>query len=109
MPSREIVNDGPIADSERRLATELAALGHPIRLAIMRAACAARDPAHSALDASRVLGETLSLVSYHARVLRRAGLLATVELVHRRGAVQHRYSPSARARELIALLERLDP
>jgi hypothetical protein len=35
-------------------------------------------------------------------------LLTTVELVQRRGAVQHRYAPSARARELVALLGQLE-
>jgi DNA-binding transcriptional ArsR family regulator len=93
---------------DEQLAAELAAVGHPMRLRILRAACAEHDPVLTALDASRVLGETLNLVSYHARVLRRTGLLTTVELVHRRGAVQHRYAPSARARELISLLERLE-
>ena|ERR1700722_16501113 len=97
-----------MAGSDKQLAVELAALGHPIRLRIMRAALAKDHPAAPALEASRSLGETLNLVSYHARVLRRAGLLATVELVQRRGAVQRRYAPSARARELIALIGQLE-
>jgi DNA-binding transcriptional ArsR family regulator len=97
-----------MAGSDEQLAAELAALGHPIRLRIMRAALATDHPAASALDASRLLGETLNLVSYHARVLRRVGLLATVELVHRRGAVQHRYAPSPRAHELFGLLGQLE-
>jgi DNA-binding transcriptional ArsR family regulator len=97
-----------MAGSDGQLAVELAALGHPLRLRIMRTALATDHPAASALEASRLLGETLNLVSYHARVLRRAGLLVTVELVHRRGAVQRRYAPSVRARELIALLGRLE-
>jgi predicted NAD/FAD-binding protein len=60
----------------------------------MRAACLLESPVCSAVEASRALRTSLPLISYHARILRDAGMLTTVALVQRRGAVQHRYEPT---------------
>jgi DNA-binding transcriptional ArsR family regulator len=90
------------------LAKQLSALAHPIRLQIMRAACANENPVRSSVEASRLFNASLQLISYHARILRETGMLTTVELVQRRGAVQHRYEATERARRLLSVLASLD-
>ena len=74
----------------------------------MRAACLRENPACTAIEASRALRTSLPLISYHARILREAGMLTTVELVQRRGAVQHRYEPTKRGKRLMLMLASLD-
>jgi DNA-binding transcriptional ArsR family regulator len=90
------------------LARELSALAHPIRLQILRAACVRDRPLLSPVEASRVLHASLPLISYHTRILLEAGMLTTVERVHRRGAIQHRYKATGRARRLMSVLASLN-
>jgi DNA-binding transcriptional ArsR family regulator len=83
----------------------LAALAHPIRLAIMRTAAGEFSPKTTA-DA---LGDvSLQLVSYHVRILRDAGLLTLTRTEPRRGALEHFYratpEASGRLRRLGAAL-----
>jgi DNA-binding transcriptional ArsR family regulator len=96
------------SSADELLAKQLSALAHPLRLQIMRAACLRENPACTALEASRALRTSLPLISYHARILRDAGMLTTVELVHRRGAVQHRYEPTNRGERLMLMLASFD-
>jgi DNA-binding transcriptional ArsR family regulator len=65
------------------------ALGHPLRVALI--ATAREQGRLSAVGYERESEVTLSVVSYHARVLLEAGILAIAEEVPRRGAVEHRY------------------
>jgi DNA-binding transcriptional ArsR family regulator len=90
--------------SDERMARELSALAHPVRLQIMRTACASGNPRRSPVEVSRLLGASLPLVSYHARILREAGLLNAVERIQRRGAVETRYVATDRARALMLAL-----
>jgi DNA-binding transcriptional ArsR family regulator len=90
--------------TDELLARELSALAHPMRLQILRAACVRENAVSSPVEASRLLEASLPLVSYHARILREAGLLSAVERVQRRGAVQTRYVATDRARQLMATL-----
>jgi DNA-binding transcriptional ArsR family regulator len=56
------------------------------------------------VEVSRGLDASLPLISYHTRILREAGMLTPVERIQRRGAVQHRYEATSRARRLMSVL-----
>jgi DNA-binding transcriptional ArsR family regulator len=94
----------PIKISDERMAVELAALAHPIGLRMMRAASAKGEASYSAVEASRLLGQPLRLVNHHARILQRAGLMTVDERAQRRGLVELLYAPTARGRQLVAML-----
>jgi DNA-binding transcriptional ArsR family regulator len=68
----------------------LAALAHPLRLSIMRAATEEISPKKLA---DRLKG-SVQLISYHVRILRDAGLLELKRTEPRRGAIEHFYSAS---------------
>ena len=83
------------------------ALGHPLRLQIMRELRSRKTVSPKELaDALRTpLGNT----SYHVSVLREAGAVEIVELVPRRGAMEHRYglAKTPRAALVNQLLDQL--
>ena len=74
------------------------AVGHPLRVQILRAIAAHdhRSPSRLADE----LGKPLARVSYHVGLLAQWGFLELVETVPRRGAVEHQYrlAPLARHR-----------
>ena len=88
-------------------ATELArALGHPLRLAYLRALRGRRclSPSEFARDSDEPLGN----VSYHVKGLFEAGVLEVAEMVPRRGAMEHRYALSSpRADVALAVMDLL--
>jgi DNA-binding transcriptional ArsR family regulator len=69
-------------------AKRLAALGHPIRIAILDAA---DDDSVSPSDLAVTLGEPLGVVAYHFRVLHSAGLIELADTKRRRGSIQSFY------------------
>jgi DNA-binding transcriptional ArsR family regulator len=78
------------------------ALGHPLRLAYLRAL--ADQGRLSPSDYARQAGEPLGNVSYHVSALRKAGVLEVAETIPRRGAMEHRYSftgPQAKAAKAV--------
>lgn len=66
------------------------ALGHPLRLQIMRELRSRKTV--SPKELTDALQEPLGNVSYHMSVLRKAGAVEIVELIQRRGAMEHRYA-----------------
>jgi DNA-binding transcriptional ArsR family regulator len=76
-------------------ATDVAkALSHPLRLRILQKLNeGVASPKMLAAD----LGEPLSLVSYHVKILGQLGCIELVETVPRRGALEHFYRPLRRA------------
>lgn len=81
--------------------TQLKALGHEMRRAIMgvfvrKGLAASMSPR----EVSGVLGEPLSNVSYHVRVLAECGAITLVSTKPVRGSMQHFYRPSAMFIEL---------
>jgi DNA-binding transcriptional ArsR family regulator len=67
---------------------ELRATAHPLRLRLLSLVTGAP---FSAAEAARELGEQQANVSYHLRLLRRAGLVEVTETVKVRGGVAKRY------------------
>lgn len=95
---RKMDQDQPRIDkSPRGAAVEMARLlSHPIRFAILNDMNTPfRQLSPSDFGDSR--GEPLSTVSYHFRVLDKAGCIAVVDEVQRRGATEHIYEPVKRA------------
>ena len=87
----------------------LVALGHPTRRQILRE-MDGRPPA-SPRELTETLGETLSNVSYHFRVLAESGVLELVATRPVRGSTQHFYGVSldaSWAQALLAIDERPD-
>jgi DNA-binding transcriptional ArsR family regulator len=71
------------------------ALAHPLRVSILRVL------QHRVASPSEIAGEIeapLGNVSYHVRVLERAGLLKLVRTRQRRGAIEHYYQALGRIR-----------
>jgi hypothetical protein len=88
-----------------RLARELAGAVHPTRLRLLQALTGTRE-AHSATEAVAMLsGFSLGTVAYHMRRLRDAGLPNLVRTAQRRGALEHHYAATERARRLSTQLE----
>ena len=81
----------------------LVALGHPTRRQILREMHG--GPPTSPRQVSDQLGETLSNVSYHFRVLAESGVLELVSTRPVRGSTQHFYDVSIEAGWAQALLE----
>jgi len=70
----------------------LAALRHPLRRRILRLMSDGREASPS--EIAKQLGEELSKVAYHVRILADAGALKAVGEQSARGATQHFYSES---------------
>jgi DNA-binding transcriptional ArsR family regulator len=79
------------------------ALGHPLRRQILRAMNG--GPPASPREVSDRIDDTLSNVSYHFRVLARAGVLHLVRTKPVRGSTQHFYGVSIEAEWAQAVLE----
>jgi DNA-binding transcriptional ArsR family regulator len=93
-------------EERARLATFLAALGHPTRLLILQALSQGQplSPTHIAqLEPDT----SLPVIAYHARELRDRGLIASAGIRQARGAVQHFYTLSPRGRALLESVEQL--
>src|SRR5690242_9472439 len=86
-----------IDESPRGAAVEMAkVLSHPIRFQIL---VEMNTPVRrlSPSEFSEERGEPLGNVSYHFRVLDKAGCIKVVDTVQRRGATEHVYEPVKRA------------
>jgi DNA-binding transcriptional ArsR family regulator len=66
------------------------ALGHPLRRNVLRLIMSEEEL--SPVEASRLMNEPLSTISYHFRVLSSTGAVELVQTLPRRGSVQHFYS-----------------
>jgi len=87
-----------------------AATGHPLRLKILRRFAATPDAVLTPLLLADELGESIGVVSYHVRKLRRARVIRLVKRVPVGGAYEHRYrldDPEAVASRLWGLSARL--
>lgn len=73
----------------------LTALGHPLRREILRAM--ADDKPVSPRELSEALGQPLSNVSYHVRVLVQSEAVTLVRTKPTRGSIQHFYRNSVQA------------
>ncbi|HEX3173170.1 MAG TPA: helix-turn-helix domain-containing protein [Solirubrobacterales bacterium] len=80
----------------------LAALKHPLRREILRA-MADRKPI-SPRELSDQLEESLSNVSYHVRVLAEYGVVEEIDSQQVRGATQHFYRCTLRAKWALTVL-----
>lgn len=72
-------------------ATELKAVAHPLRLAILSAVALGHE---SPMEVFRLLSEAdpqlnLSLVSYHTTILKNQGLIEEIGTIKVRGATKH--------------------
>jgi DNA-binding transcriptional ArsR family regulator len=74
--------------------TLLKALGHELRRKIMRKCVERPDSPVSPREVSAELGESLSNVSYHVRVLAICEAVTLVDKKPVRGSMQHFYLPS---------------
>lgn len=73
----------------------LTALGHPLRREILRAM--ADDKPVSPRELSEALGQPLSNVSYHVRVLVQSEAVTLVRTKPTRGSIQHFYRNAVQA------------
>jgi DNA-binding transcriptional ArsR family regulator len=92
-----------MAAAGRSIQNLLVALGHPTRRRILREMC--DGPPASPRELAERLGDTLSNVSYHFRVLADAGALQLVATRPVRGSTQHFYGvtiDAAWAEEVLA-------
>lgn len=78
------------------------ALGHPIRARALELLC--EGPA-SPSELARRMDVRLATVSYHVRVLAAAGWADLVETRPRRGAIEHVYQGSEKARSRLLMLD----
>ena len=98
-----------MAASSRSTQNLFVALGHPTRRQILREM--EGGPPASPRELTELLGDTLSNVSYHFRVLAEAGVLKLVSTRPVRGSTQHFYGMQIDAdwaRAVLALDERAD-
>jgi DNA-binding transcriptional ArsR family regulator len=96
---------GLVKKSKAKEAAQLAkALSHPIRIEILEAI--GGDGA-SPVQLSRDLDEPLGTVSYHVSNLKKLGCLKLLDSIPRRGAVEHVYGLTDRAKALRTMLESL--
>ena len=81
-------------------------LSHPLRFSILNEM---NTPARqlSPSEYSEEIGEKLGNVSYHFRILHRAGCIEIVDTYQRRGATEHVYGPVKRAMAWTAEWEKL--
>jgi DNA-binding transcriptional ArsR family regulator len=82
-------------------------LSHPLRLLILR--FVVKHGQASPSQTSRALGEELSPVSYHTKVLAGNGLLVLASTRSVRGAVEHLYKPVQVALENPVVIALLNP
>ena len=82
-------------------------LAHPLRLQVVREIAESEAPV-SPVHLATALEESLGNVSYHVRVLWKAGVLELEELVPVRGAVEHRYRIAPES-PLVALIQLIRP
>ena len=75
----------------------MTALAHPLRLEILRRLTEPASPTQLAEELAQPLGN----VSYHVRILAKAGLLELDRTEARRGALMHVYRRSRTARKRI--------
>lgn len=85
------------ASTKKGLGTEeiLKPIGHEVRIDIIRI-CHERTA--SPIEISKETGRSLSLVSNHVAVLKKAGVLELVKSEPRRGALEHYYRSAAPAK-----------
>jgi DNA-binding transcriptional ArsR family regulator len=81
----------------------LAALRHPLRRRILREM--ADEKAVSPRELARSLGQPLSNVSYHVRVLAECGAVSLVATKPTRGSMQHFYRRAVEAPWALQVLE----
>lgn len=91
----------PPADEE--LAAVARWVGHPIRVRIVEVL---QDRVASASDITPELGEPLTTVAYHVRLLADSGALELRSTNQVRGAIEHHYTVSPAARKGFARLQR---
>jgi DNA-binding transcriptional ArsR family regulator len=65
---------------------------HPLRMRIMREIASVAEASPNEL--SKLLEESLPLISYHVRILRELGCVELVRETPRRGAIEHHYRVS---------------
>src|SRR4051794_23052150 len=92
-----------MAGSSHSIQSLFVALGHPTRRQILRE-MDGRPPA-SPRELTEHLGDTLSNVSYHFRVLAQAGVLKLVSTRPVRGSTQHFYGMEIDAEWAKAVLD----
>jgi DNA-binding HxlR family transcriptional regulator len=96
----------PDTEAPEALADVMSALGHPVRIRVIRQC---REGVKQ--SPSRLHGELpdvpLGTLSYHVRQLAGAGLLQRAGRVTRRGAIEHMYLLSPRGVRMAELLEEL--
>lgn len=96
----------PDTDAPEGLAQVLSALGHPVRIRVIR-----QCQEGVKQSPSRLHGELpdvpLGTLAYHVRQLAGAGLLERAGRVTRRGAIEHMYVLSPRGCKMAELLEEL--
>lgn len=106
-PRRRDQDQPAIKDSSQGSAVEMAyVLSHPLRFSILNDM---NTPTRnlSPSEYSEEIGEKLGNVSYHFRILHRAGCIEIVDTFQRRGATEHVYRPAKRAMAWTAEWERL--
>jgi DNA-binding transcriptional ArsR family regulator len=85
-----------------------AALGHPLRLVILRALAASDEPL-SPVGIDRTMGDDsagLPNLSYHVRQLKTAGLVRQRRTAARRGAIEHYFELTALGTRAAKLAEK---
>jgi DNA-binding transcriptional ArsR family regulator len=93
-------------DETVALAETFRALGHPLRLRVLRLAREGVKLSASKLEPS-LPDETLGTISYHVRTLSGAGLLRKAGQVPHRGAVEQLYLLSPRGLRVQSAVEKL--
>lgn len=84
----------------------LSALGHPVRIRVIRECQEGVKQSPSRLHAA-LPDVPLGTLAYHVRQLASAGLLERAGRVTRRGAIEHLYRLSPRGAKIAELLEEL--
>lgn len=79
------------------------ALGHPLRRRVLREMLDAREEA-SPGELAVKLGEELSALSYHVRVLAQCRAIELVRTQRKLGSTQHFYRPVVKAKWVFAAL-----
>jgi predicted transcriptional regulator len=77
------------------------ALAHPIRVEIIETM--GREAVSPVVLHRRLPQYSLPLLSYHVKVLHRAGVLYSVGTKPRRGAIEHFYRAGVAARDLVGI------
>ncbi len=96
-PSRESTKKTPKKKGKEKLSLQmklLKSLAHPLRVAILDLMNAGE---WSPNELKKALGEGLSQVSYHVKVLKDFGMIELTRTEPRRGAVEHYYRATERA------------